>query len=175
MGTSWRGDAAVGTVMGSEGKAAAGETKARLIAELEDAHQELLAAVAGIPEEKVSVPMLGEWSVKDILAHISSWDELEVQDLRRLGRGHVPIQADFREEEGDEWNDFLLKGRRPFSPEQVMAEFEANRQARREVLDGLPDPLFASGSLVRGFCEGTVKHDQEHAAQIRAWRQKQGV
>jgi len=149
--------------------------KAEAIAALEDAHKQLLTALNGIPVNKMTEPMLGDWSVKDVLAHVSSWDELEVQDLRRLGRGHVPIQAAFREDEGDDWNAFLLKGRRLFSLAQVMAEFEANRQARREVLDGLPDAFFAPGSLVRSFCEGTVKHDQEHAAQVSAWRQKQGV
>ncbi len=151
------------------------EAKAKLIGELEDAYQQLVAAIRGIPESKMTEPMLGEWSVKDILAHISSWDELEVQDLRRLGRGHVPMQTAFREEEGDNWNAFLLKGLRLFPMSQVMAELEANRQASREVMDGLPDAFFAPGSLLRTFCEGTVKHYREHAAQVRAWRQKEGV
>jgi len=86
--------------------------KAEAIAALEDAHKQLLTALNGIPVNKMTEPMLGDWSVKDVLAHVSSWDELEVQDLRRLGRGHVPIQAAFREDEGDDWNAFLLKGRR---------------------------------------------------------------
>jgi hypothetical protein len=175
MATQFSGRPAGSALAAPESQAALASAKTQLIRQLENAHHQLLAALKGMPVSKMTEPMLGEWSVKDILAHVSSWDELEVQDLRRLGRGHVPIQAAFREEEGDEWNDFLLKGRRLFSPEQVMAEFEANRQARREVLDGLPDALFASGSLMRRLCEGTVKHDQEHAAQIRAWRRKQGV
>jgi hypothetical protein len=149
--------------------------KSDAIAVLETARKELLAAVDGVPQEKMTVPFLGEWSVKDILAHVSSWDELDAGDFPRLARGHVPLQAAFREEEANDWNAFLMRGRRLFSLPQVMFELEHQRQVAREALDALPDAVFAQGQMVRTFCDMTVDHDCEHAGHIRDWRQNERI
>ncbi len=147
-----------------------------LLSQLEEARSELMAALQGLPEDKMTAPMLGEWSVKDILIHIAAWDEVAVQDLRRVARGRVPTVAAIRgQEDIDRWNGFLVAARRPFPMAQVLAELEENRASLRQVLAQLPDALFGEGQLGRTFCEIPARHEREHAQQIRSWRQEQGL
>jgi len=147
-----------------------------LLSQLEAARQELVAALQGLPEEKMTTPMLGEWSVRDVLAHIAAWDEVAAQDLRRLAKGRVPTVAAIRgQEDVDRWNGFFVAARRPFPLSQVLAELEENRAYLRQVLAELPEALFGEGQPGRTFCEIPARHDREHAEQIRRWRQEQGL
>jgi hypothetical protein len=52
------------------------------------------------------------------------------------------------------------------------------QDARRQLVDGLhalPDNLFAAGQMARMLTDGLVHGEQGHIADIRAWRQKEGV
>lgn len=149
--------------------------KSDAIAALEAARRETLDAIDGVPEEKMTVPAFGTWSIKDVLCHLTSWEQLAVADLQRVGRGHIPQLATFRGEDVDEWNAWLMRSRNLFSLAQVMFELQ---DARRQLIDGLealPDNLFAAGQMARMLTDGLVHGEQGHIADIRAWRQKEGV
>ncbi|NIQ99441.1 MAG: hypothetical protein GTN78_04470, partial [Gemmatimonadales bacterium] len=45
----------------------------QVYSQLEDARKKLLAAIDGLTPEQMTVPMLDDWSVKDILCHLASW------------------------------------------------------------------------------------------------------
>ncbi len=149
--------------------------KSDTIATLEATRRETMDAINGIPEDKMTVPSFGAWSVKDVLCHLTSWEQLGVADLQRVGRGHIPQLATFRGEDVDDWNAWLMRSRNLFPLPQVMFELE---DARRQLVDGLnalPDNLFASGQMARMLTDGLVHGEQGHIADIRAWRQKEGV
>ncbi len=149
--------------------------KSDAIAALEDTRREILDAIDGVPEEKMTAPVFGTWSIKDVLCHLTSWEQLAVADLQRVSRGHVPQLATFRGEDVDEWNAWLMRSRNLFPLPQVKFELE---DARRQLIDGLnalPDNLFATGQMVRMLTDGLVHGEQSHITDIRDWRQKEGV
>ncbi len=149
--------------------------KSDAIAVLETARRETLEAVNGIPEEKMTVAAFETWSVKDVLCHLTSWEQLAAPDLQRVGRGHIPQLATFRREEVDEWNVGLMRSRNLFPLPQVMFEFEDSRRQLIDALNALPDNLFATGQMVRMLTDGLVSGENGHAAAIREWRQKEGI
>lgn len=149
-------------------------TREEAYALLDAARCELLAAIEGLTPEKMTVPMLGEWSVKDILAHVASWEEQILPDLRRIRDGHRPALASFREQDVDQWNALIMSLRKNFPLEQVLHELDYYRRTTKEALDFLPDAAFASG-FVPATCAISVHHDREHAGQIRAWRQREDM
>ncbi len=67
------------------------EAKTKALADLAAAHVQFKETVRGIPDDKLAAVVLGEWSAKDVIAHISSWNELAALDMRRIGRGHIPL------------------------------------------------------------------------------------
>ncbi len=142
---------------------------------LQGAHKELLAAIDGLTPEQMAIPVFADWSVKDILAHIVSWEEYTLLDLQRVARGHMPALAGFKQADVDNWNALVMGLRRDFPLDQVMHELEANRKATIAALDALPDERLAQGQFARIWASITAGHDHEHAEHIREWRQKEGI
>jgi hypothetical protein len=151
------------------------ETKSKVLADLAAAHMDFKESIRGIPEDKLTVTMLGEWSAKDVIAHISSWDEMATLDVRRIGRGHVPFLAAFREADVDQWNAFLMRGRKLFPPAQVFHELEERHDTLVEALEAIPEAMFQQGSMVANFLAVAVYHYRDHAGHIREWREREGV
>jgi len=119
--------------------------------------------------------MAGDWSVKDIMGHIASWDEFTVSDLRRISRGRLPCLAAFREAEVDSWNAFLIRPRKLFPLPQIRAEFEEARAEMVAALNELPAGLLAQGQMVRNIFAIMTNHEKDHARQVREWRQAEGL
>jgi hypothetical protein len=151
------------------------EAKSKALADLAAAHIDFKEAVRGIPSDKLADPVVGEWSAKDVIAHISSWDELASLDLRRIGRGHVPTLAAFREADVDEWNGFFMRGRKLFPAPQVYHELEERYEMLVEALETVPEAMFQQGGMVTNFLAISVHHYQDHAANIREWREREGA
>jgi len=149
--------------------------KSNTIAALEAARGETLAAIDGIPEEKMLAPAFGTWSVKDVLCHLTSWGQFAVLDLWRVSRGHVPQLATFRSEEIDDWNAWLMRSRSLFPLPQVMLELHESWREFIAALNALPDEMFAAGQLPRLVADELCNGDRVHGTEISEWRQKEGV
>ena len=143
--------------------------------QLEAARKELMAAIDGLTPEQMAIPVFDDWSVKDILAHIVSWEEYTLLDLQRVARGHMPALASFRQQDVDSFNALVMSLRRDFPLDQVMHELEASRKATIAALDALPDERLAQGQFPRIWATITAGHDHEHSEDIRKWRQKEGI
>ncbi len=149
--------------------------KSDAIAVLEAARKEMLVAINGIPEEKMTVAAFGTWSVKDVLCHVTSWEQFAVPDLQRINRGHIPQLATLRLEEIDDWNAGLMRSRNLFPLPQVMSELEESHRQFIDALNAQPEGVFAAGQMVRMLTDGSVNGEKGHAADIREWRKQQGV
>jgi len=151
------------------------EAKAAALADLAASHVAFKETVRGIPEDRLTVPMHGEWSAKDLIAHVSSLNELTALDLRRLARGHVPFLAAFREADVDEWNAFFMRGRKLFPLAQVFHELEGCYDMLIEAVECVPQAMFEGGHIVTNVLAVAVHHYKDHAGHIREWRQGEGV
>jgi len=112
-------------------------------------------------------PLPGDWSVKDILTHVTSWEELILLDLRRIQLGRQPARYHAG---NDRWNPVLMNGRQAFSLDQVLTEFSEVFDALTSLLNALDDSLIPGE--VTGICNVLAMHYWEHATQINAWRQE---
>ena len=149
--------------------------KSDAIAALEAAREETLDVISGIPEDKMSVAAFGAWSVKDVLCHLTSWEQFATVDLQRVKRGHIPQLATFRMEDVDDWNAGLMRSRNLFPLPQAMSELEESRRQFIAALNELPDNLFAGGQVARTLAEALTNGEEGHAADIRSWRQQQAI
>jgi hypothetical protein len=116
--------------------------------------QQFLAAIDGIPEERMTEPgVVGEWSVKDALAHVAYWDD---PDLPDSGGDWQPI------------NERVAAERANWSLAETRRNLEETHERMLAALRARPD---IDPEQVRGDWE----HYDEHAAEIRAWRAQQGL
>jgi uncharacterized protein (TIGR03083 family) len=154
--------------------APAGARRSDTYRPLTESRGRLNSAIDGLPPDKMLVPLLNDWSVKDILTHITSWDELLLPDIYRLSRGRVAGLACNVQAANDRWNDLPMSVRRDFPLDQVLAEFAESREALLKALEEVPEEQFDSG-YIPGNWQVTAFHDWEHARDIRAWRDREGL
>ena len=151
------------------------EAKAKWLADIAAVHVAFKEVVRGVPEEKLSAPMHGEWSAKDLVAHVSSWNENTSLDARRIARGHVPCIAAFREADVNEWNAFLMRPRKLFPAAQVLDELESSYAMLAEALAAVPQAKFEPGNMLPNVLAILVGHYGEHGRHIREWREAAGI
>ncbi len=147
----------------------------KILAEMATARESFLAAVEGLSDAHMTRPVVGEWSVKDLLAHVACWEEVLLPDMRRLARGDAPALAAFDIKKVDEWNEKLMSLRRHFSLEQARRELELRREQLLDAVAGLPDSALAEGQFARNLLKVCVIHDGEHEQDIRDWRRREGL
>ena len=155
-----------------------GGDRDQLVKELERAKNELRASYEGLSEERMMRPgAVGEWSVKDVLTHVASWEEVALPDLARLARGDTPTLAsiDLYSTSFDDFNALIMSLRRNLSLDQVLRELDIVRADFMAAVSLLPDPVLAEGQFGRMLVQITAEHDREHAEGIRQWRQKEGL
>jgi uncharacterized damage-inducible protein DinB len=139
---------------------------AEILERVDASWQELLAAIDGIPDERMSEPgVAGDWSVKDILAHIAYWEDSLVAGLERKRTGEPNL-------DGGDYEPINARehaARADWSLARVREEMQAAHQRVTAALESTPDvdPDDVGGD--------TWDHYNEHADSIRAWRKARGI
>ncbi len=151
------------------------DAKTKALTDLAAAHAGFKKTVDGIPEDKLTTTIHGEWSAKDLIAHVSSWNEMSALDMRRVARGHVPCLAAFREADVNEWNGFLMRPRKLFPPAQVLSELESCYEMLVAALETVPQGMFEPGQMVSNFLMIATHHYGDHGGHIREWREGEGI
>ena len=139
---------------------------------IEKAWGEFNAAWAGLPEAAMLAPgVVGDWSVKDVLAHVTTWEEEALKYLPLIAEGRRSPR--YKDLYGglDSFNDQVTARKRELSLAEVLAQFEA---IHRELLDYLataPDNLIVCETPFRRRVRlDTYSHYPIHTAAIREWR-----
>src|SRR6476469_6632205 len=99
------------------------------LAELSRTRNALLAAISGLDEAALDrAGVLGDWSIKNVLAHIAAWEAWVVQALPvRMATGTTP--DDFRQRVADEdrFNAEEVAEREELTPDEQLMELERTR------------------------------------------------
>jgi hypothetical protein len=155
-------------------------TKALLLRNMREGRAELEAMLEGLDAERLewsSGP--GQWSIKDLLAHISAWDRFAVAWLDADARGEVPglPAPKMTHEQVDAFNAgvYLACRGHPLAEEKIefRASYEAlyARAAQAPETDLLEPGRYAwlgDWPLYRLFGANSFYQYGEHLEQIRA-------
>lgn len=132
------------------------------------------------PERRVAPGVVGEWSVKDVLAHLLEWEQMALGWYRTGLRGEVPAVP----APGYKWNQLPQLNRAIFEKhrdrplDEVLAAFRASRQEILGVIEALSDEdLFTAGrfawtqrnTLGTYFVSATSSHDLWARTRIARW------
>jgi uncharacterized damage-inducible protein DinB len=148
--------------------------KAEEMSRLREGRGKLLAAVDGLSEEDLTqAPMAGDWTARDLLAHMLAWDEAAVQRLGLLSKGRGSEIDWISEDEVDTLNAKMHREKAGLSLDAVRAQVENVWLRIAEEVKGLPSSFDEGAvSLAVWFPNCTYKHYQEHVEQIAAWRRE---
>ena len=154
--------------------------RGELLRELDDARALLLAAIDGLTKSDFARPVdEGRWTVEDLLNHVAAWDEAATAAVRDLAAGAPPSMREVADV--DAWNERAVAARRGRPPADTLAALHAARGALRAALDAAPadlwgvEPRTGAGGTARnvpGIVRAWARHDAEHAAELRAFRDR---
>lgn len=120
--------------------------------------------------------VVGEWSVKDILAHVSTWEEESLKYLPQiLEEKKLPRYKDLY---GgiDAFNAIMTEKNRELTIGDVFNRLDNTHQQLVEYIKGAPDDQIATETRFRRRIRlETFGHYPEHTAAILKWRVKQSV
>jgi uncharacterized protein (TIGR03083 family) len=145
-----------------------------LLQQAETEFAALRAALAGLDEARLTRVELGEWSVREVLAHLSGWHREMIPVLARLARGEKPIPDGVSYEDPDAWNTRFVAAKRGMPAGEVLRELEASHRDFVAAAAAVPDERFAPGRTATKIVDlNGPHHYREHAEEIRAWRARQ--
>jgi hypothetical protein len=157
--------------------------KAEILEALEDGQSELAEMLEDLPDELLLVPgVCGNWSIKDILAHLSYWEGQLVTLLFQTSRGmDKPSTAHFGKESVDQINQrwFETSQERPL--DLIWQDWRGVRkQTIRRVNEfsqqDLNDPKrygwLKGEPLWQWIARDSFEHEDEHSDAIREWLEK---
>ncbi len=144
-------------------------------------HLTVLQAIDGFPEEALETAgACGTWSVKDIIAHLASYEQVLVDVLTTfLDAGPTPALNTFTEQ-GDQFNDIEVSRRKARTMQDVLAEFNDTHTQVMSLIAHIPsERLREVGTLpwygMNYALDDVIVymyygHKREHSAQIAAFR-----
>jgi hypothetical protein len=148
------------------------------LAELSRTRAELLGAIAGLDEATLDHKgVVGEWSIKNVLAHIAAWEDWVVQALPvRVSTGVTPDDFRQRAEDEDRFNAEEVAEREELTPDEQLMELERTRAELLDYLGSLDAATLArthlwdtwERTLPEYVLESLRDHEAEHVEALRA-------
>lgn len=135
---------------------------------------EFVLAYTGLNESHLTqAGVTGDWSVKDLIAHVSWWEEESLKHLPLILRGERPPRYSVLYGGIDAFNAQMTELKGNTSLSEVLREAAATHLKLIEYLSNIPEEQFTSETRFRrrlGY--DTFKHYPIHTAAIRAWRDR---
>jgi uncharacterized protein (TIGR03083 family) len=147
----------------------------QLLTRLEDAWAALQQSYAGLSDAQMTTPgVAGEWSVKDILAHVATWEEEALKYLPLIIEGGRPPR--YVSYGGiDAFNAQMTASKRGLSLADILRRLEDTHRQLIAYLHGVPEEHFTSETRFRHRLRlDTYSHYPLHTRMIRAWREQVG-
>ena len=147
--------------------------KSKLLALLDDRWNAFQEAWRGLtPQELAVEKAVGEWSVRDIIAHVAIWEEENLKNLPLIVE-EKPLKRYSTLYGGiDAFNALKADEKRKLSLEDVLAYSQTTHAALKDMLASFPAEAYKTNArFVRRVRADTVDHYPEHAQSILAWRQ----
>ncbi len=128
------------------------------LANVEASWEQLLSSIENVPPVIREVPPNPSeaWSVKDVLAHISFWDDVAIHKLQGTARPYA-------DQDVDAANDIEFRRSRDRTWDDVWAEFNTKHS---ELLEALNAPIAVE---LNEISEDTWEHYDEHRQWLDAW------
>jgi hypothetical protein len=147
------------------------------IDQLSRTRADLLAAIDGLDEAALDRKgALGEWSIKNMLAHIAAWEAWVVQALpARLANGTTSPDLAQRAADEDASNAEEVAEREELTPDEQLMELERTRAELLTLARGLDTATLARrqpwdtwpGTLPEYLLAALRDHEAEHLEALR--------
>jgi hypothetical protein len=148
--------------------------KKQLVQKIEASWYSFEQSYAGLSSEQMLMPgVTGGWSIKDILAHVSTWEAESLEHLPGYLEGRRPARYSVLYGGIDAFNALMTEQKRSLTLSEVQDLLASTHHRLIEYLQGLPAELFTVESRFRRRLRlDTYSHYPIHTRAICAWREQ---
>jgi hypothetical protein len=131
-------------------------------------------AYAGLSNEQLREPgVVDDWSVKDILAHVTTWEEEALKYLPLILVEGRPPRYSATYGGIDAFNAQMAKEKRDLSLSEVLRQLDNTHDRLVAYVKSVPEDQFTRETRFRRRLRwDTYSHYPIHTASIRAWRER---
>lgn len=151
---------------------------ADLFSEMERERRTLLDVISGLDEDLMNrKDIVGDWSIKNLLAHFAGWESWLIQVLPGLlANGEIPEPLRNAAVDEDAWNAMQVIEREELTPGEQVIELERTRAALIEYLHSLDEATLTrpqpwprwKGTLTGYIFAVTRDHEAAHRKILQA-------
>jgi hypothetical protein len=145
----------------------------QLLKRLDKAWADLNESYAGLSDSKMTEPgVMGEWSVKDILAHVTTWEEEALKYLPLIIQGGKTPRYSTQYGGVDAFNARMSEQKRELTLTEVLRQLHEVHDRLVKYAETVSTEQYLPGTRFRHRIRmDTYGHYPAHAQAIRKWRQ----
>jgi len=146
----------------------------QLVERLEKAWQALQESYAGLPESMLLQPgVAGAWSVRDVLAHVTTWEEEALKYLPIIFKGEKPPRYSVTYGGIHAFNARMTEQKRELSLHEVLQQMNETHHRLVDYVASVPESQFRKETPFRRRLRlDTYSHYPGHTQAIRKWREQ---
>jgi hypothetical protein len=146
----------------------------QLLKRLDKAWRAFQESYAGLSESQLMEPAVtGAWSVRDIIAHVTTWEEEALKHLPSILEGRKPPRYSVTYGGIDAFNALMTTRKADLSLSEVFRQQEAIHRRVIDVIErASEDQLTGDSRFRRRLRLDTYSHYPKHALAIRRWREQ---
>lgn len=144
----------------------------QLLARLDTAWADFEQSYAGLSNAELTIPhVTGEWSVRDIIAHVTWWEQEALKSLPVIRAGGAWPRYAVTYGGIDAFNAMMTEERRHLTLDDVLMQHDDVHAQLMAYVSAAPEELFTRETRFRRRLRfDTYGHYPIHAGAIRAWR-----
>jgi hypothetical protein len=149
----------------------------RLLKQLDKAWVAIKESYTGLSDSQLTEPgVTGHWSVKDILAHVTTWEEEALQYLPLIIEGGKPPRYSLQYGGIDAFNAQMTEQKRGLSVSDVLRQLDETHRRLIDYVQSVPEEQFTRETRFRRRLRlDTYSHYPKHAKAIREWREQRSA
>jgi len=146
----------------------------QLLKRLDKAWSEFQESYSGLSDAALKEPgVTGAWSVRDILAHVTTWEEEALKHLPLILRNEKPPLYSAAYGGIDAFNARMTERKRNLSLSEVLRQLDDTHHRLIDLIESAPEDQFRSETRFRRRLRlDTYSHYPKHAEAIRKWRER---
>ena len=148
----------------------------QLLKRLNDAWTEFKESYDGLSESRMlEQGVTGKWSVKDIIAHVTWWEEEALKHLPLILEGRRPPRYSVKYGGIDAFNALMTERKKDLSLAEVFKEQAETHQRLIDYIEKAPPEQLATETRFRRRIRlDAYSHYPIHGKAIREWRKRSG-
>jgi hypothetical protein len=149
----------------------------QLLNRLDTAWVAFQASYAGLSNSRLTEPgVTGDWSVKDLIAHVTWWEEEALRHLPLIIAGDRPPRYSVAYGGIDAFNAMMAERKRDMSLSDVLTQQDDTHRLLIDFVQSVPEDQFTRETRFRHRLRlDTYSHYPIHTRAIQEWRQRRSL